>query len=76
MTFPCVHSLLGQWSPPYERSKITSISFAGLKDYVVRKTEVIIIIYSINGVNLVIDSFVVVLIFFIIYFLTSGTLVE
>ncbi|GFO16205.1 vesicular glutamate transporter 2 [Plakobranchus ocellatus] len=29
VTFPAVHALLGRWSPPLERSKITSVTFAG-----------------------------------------------
>uniref|UniRef100_A0A0B7AY25 Major facilitator superfamily (MFS) profile domain-containing protein n=1 Tax=Arion vulgaris TaxID=1028688 RepID=A0A0B7AY25_9EUPU len=29
VTFPSMHALLGQWSPPYERSRMASISFAG-----------------------------------------------
>ncbi|CAG5125167.1 unnamed protein product, partial [Candidula unifasciata] len=29
VTFPCVHALLGQWAPPFERSKMASVTFAG-----------------------------------------------
>ncbi|GFO16204.1 vesicular glutamate transporter 1, partial [Plakobranchus ocellatus] len=29
VTFPCVHALLGQWSPPVERSKMVGCTFSG-----------------------------------------------
>ncbi|KAK3744228.1 hypothetical protein RRG08_017090 [Elysia crispata] len=29
VNFPCVHSLLGRWSPPLERSKLASIAYSG-----------------------------------------------
>ncbi|CAL1547222.1 unnamed protein product [Lymnaea stagnalis] len=29
VTFPCVHAMLGKWSPPFERSKMASYTFAG-----------------------------------------------
>lgn len=29
VTFPCVHAMLGKWSPPLERSKMASYAFAG-----------------------------------------------
>ncbi|XP_059140302.1 sialin-like isoform X2 [Physella acuta] len=29
VTFPCVHAMLGKWTPPFERSKMASYTFAG-----------------------------------------------
>ncbi|KAK3798620.1 hypothetical protein RRG08_005031 [Elysia crispata] len=29
VSFPCVHSMLGRWSPPLERSRMASITFSG-----------------------------------------------
>ncbi|XP_059138758.1 sialin-like [Physella acuta] len=29
VTFPCIHAMLGKWSPPFERSKMVSFTSAG-----------------------------------------------
>ncbi|KAK3691659.1 hypothetical protein RRG08_044879 [Elysia crispata] len=29
VTFPCIHALLGNWSPPLERTKMASVTFSG-----------------------------------------------
>ena len=29
--FPAMHAMLGQWTPPMERSKLCGITYAGLR---------------------------------------------